>query len=92
MRELSRAARATRFCRAQGRSLAILGVAALAVSACGSDTAEDDPTQPVDSGTVVPPDDSGVGGGVPIDNLNDNVADTSFQNTDDVNGDGDPES
>lgn len=90
MRDLIRDADGSRFRRPQRRSLAIICAVTLAVSACSSDTA-DDPEPPVDSGTVVPPDDIGVGGGVPVDNLNDDVADTGFQDVDDVNGDGDPE-
>lgn len=71
--------------------LATLTATLLVVTACGSESSDDDPSAPIDSGTVVPPDDNGVGGGVPVDNLNPNVADSERQELDDVDGDGDPE-
>lgn len=65
--------------------------ALLLASACSSDDAGDDDDPPAVEGTVVPPDPNGVGGGVPVDNLNPDVADQSFQTVDDVDGDADPE-
>jgi hypothetical protein len=55
-------------------AVAIGCLAAVSFTACASDTSDDptndgDPDTPVDEGTVVPPDDIGVGGGAPVDNL-----------------------
>lgn len=58
-------------------------------SGCGSDDPDVGP--PADSGTVVPPDPNGVGGGVPVDNLDPDVADTTYQVADDTDGDGAPD-
>jgi len=71
------------------RSLSTVALLALGVTACGSDSSDDDP--PVDVGTVVPPDSVGVGAGVPVDNLQPDVADQDYQGVDDVDGDGSPE-
>ena len=62
----------------------------LVVPACSSDAGGDD-DRPADVGTVLPPDDIGAGGGVPVDNLDPDVADQSRQDADDVDGDGDAE-
>ena len=61
------------------RTAAVVAVAALSFAGCsGSDGDDDplndgDPSTPVDDGTVVPPDDNGVGGGEPVDNLDEDV-------------------
>lgn len=61
----------------------------LSVAACSSGASDDD--RPADVGTVRPPDSVGVGGGVPVDNLQPDVADQERQTIDDVDGDGGPE-
>ncbi len=58
------------------RSLAALTVVGLSVAGCGGSGGDEplddvDPSTPVDQGSVVPPVDQGVGGGEPVDNLND---------------------
>ena len=50
----------------------------MSLAACSSDGTDDpsndgDPDTPVDEGTVVPPVDVGVGGGAPVDNLDEDV-------------------
>lgn len=56
--------------------VAALAVSTIAVAGCSSSDQEEDlfndgdPNTPVDVGTVVPPVDQGVGGGAPVDNVN----------------------
>lgn len=55
--------------------VAALAVPVLVLAGCSSSDEEEDlfddgdPDTPVDMGTVVPPDDQGVGGGAPVDNV-----------------------
>lgn len=68
-------------------SVAALGT--LSLAGCGSDSQVDplddgDPSTPVDQGTVVPDDPNGVGGGAPVDNV-----DEEFNNGDLGNQDSD---
>ena len=70
------------------RALAGAVLPALVVASCGSAPDDDPPADggasedPADAGTVVPPDDIGVGGGEPIDDL------ANEDEQDDVDGDG----
>ena len=65
--------------RSARRSVAVLSIAALTFVGCsGSDGDDDplndgDPSTPVDQGSVVPPVQNGVGGGAPVDNLDEDV-------------------
>lgn len=88
--------------RRSGRSVAALAVSSLLFMACSSaavdDNTNDDPandtgsvldgdSNPDNQDTVVPPDSVGVGGGVPVDNLDPNVE----PGADDTDGDGAPD-
>lgn len=60
------------------RLIAITALPVLLAVGCssgGDDPIDNDPVTSVGEGTVVPPDNQGVGGGEPIDNLDDDAND-----------------
>ncbi|MFN3255319.1 MAG: hypothetical protein ACE37B_06460 [Ilumatobacter sp.] len=87
-----RRARPDALTRRRRRLVPALMALTLAGAACGSDDGSDpEPTDPpVNEGTVIPPEDVGIGGGVPVDNLDPDVADQEYQEEFDMDGSGGP--